>query len=758
MGCKTKALRRPMRRMATGGSSTSVSSVTSAVGGIYGAAHAIGDPAIQAEEDRYNPNTGQFDNIGRVETAGYAEAVIDPLTTLSTKGTLNMDKYYRNMEKDRMAAAYSKNIAGTSGYSGNPYTELMCHGGYVKYAEGGNVAPQGSTIVELEKGEPYRLPSGEIKQIPVDAPSHAQGGVTMNLPVGTQVLGKKPSKQDHKQFKELGRKLKTAQDKYEKALKENPTSVAANTAKRMLDNINTEYSKLFEEQGVDTGHIPGDSENQTIMSQGQEQGEYGKGGSIHINPKNKGKFNALKKRTGKTTEELKHSSNPLTRKRATFAANAKKWHHADGGYVYADGGVVDPNDYTTSNVYTPFTHPTTGKQFYAVKYNDAMKARRDVFPLDSTKQIYGTYVPPNKHNGINYAPSMETKFRNGQVQYALPNGYEQYNKQATPPEQLNKKFWQGGIVPKFGDGNNWYDPAWEGNDISIPYRSDYVTLDKTQIPTPVTSNPSPAVKYTPSMSKYDASYNPQTYANKGNLPDSAMGSTPTTGLSVQPTTSPSSSGFSWGDTANAIGALAPVAYNIGQGMLKSEKLNAKDYQNPYNQYVRSLMSKRSYDSKPELDETNIGQATYNRQLRESGAGPSSYYGGLQAGSIIKNRAAGEVLSRAGNMNNEYRAQEAQMNVGLGKDIAATNMGIKQVNDQNAAARRNFMSTGLSQLSQYSQNNQLMNNQMVRDIQRMNLLPALVQNFTLTPDGKWIFKGDNTEWTQDQVSKYVKGGK
>lgn len=46
---------------------------------------------------------------------------------------------------------------------------------------------------------------------------------------------------------------------------------------------------------------------------------------IKIKPENKGKFNALKKRTGKTTEELKHSKNPLTRKRATFAANAAKW-------------------------------------------------------------------------------------------------------------------------------------------------------------------------------------------------------------------------------------------------------------------------------------------------------------------------------------------------------------------------------------------------------------------------------------------------
>lgn len=46
---------------------------------------------------------------------------------------------------------------------------------------------------------------------------------------------------------------------------------------------------------------------------------------IKIKPENKGKFTATKKATGKTTAQLKHSKNPLTRKRATFAANAKKW-------------------------------------------------------------------------------------------------------------------------------------------------------------------------------------------------------------------------------------------------------------------------------------------------------------------------------------------------------------------------------------------------------------------------------------------------
>ena len=45
---------------------------------------------------------------------------------------------------------------------------------------------------------------------------------------------------------------------------------------------------------------------------------------INIKPKNKGKFTATKKRTGKSTEELTHSKNPLTRKRANFARMAKR--------------------------------------------------------------------------------------------------------------------------------------------------------------------------------------------------------------------------------------------------------------------------------------------------------------------------------------------------------------------------------------------------------------------------------------------------
>lgn len=57
------------------------------------------------------------------------------------------------------------------------------------------------------------------------------------------------------------------------------------------------------------------------------------GGKIYIKPENRGKFNATKAKTGKSTEELTHSSNPVTKKRAVFAQNAAKWHHAAGGTI-----------------------------------------------------------------------------------------------------------------------------------------------------------------------------------------------------------------------------------------------------------------------------------------------------------------------------------------------------------------------------------------------------------------------------------------
>lgn len=67
-----------------------------------------------------------------------------------------------------------------------------------------------------------------------------------------------------------------------------------------------------------------------------------KKGGIYIKPENRGKFTALKKRTGHSASWFKAHGTPAQKKMATFALNSKHWHHKhdEGGYLYSEGGFL----------------------------------------------------------------------------------------------------------------------------------------------------------------------------------------------------------------------------------------------------------------------------------------------------------------------------------------------------------------------------------------------------------------------------------
>lgn len=111
------------------------------------------------------------------------------------------------------------------------------------------------------------------------------------------------------------------------------------------------------------------------MRFGGDLNKFSSGGSIRIKPENRGKFTETKRRTGKTTEELTHSKNPLTRKRAIFAQNAAKWKHANGGYLTSPSGSYEDTELGQSQ----FTN-----DIYDL-YLD--KLINDSIPLDRAKQI-----------------------------------------------------------------------------------------------------------------------------------------------------------------------------------------------------------------------------------------------------------------------------------------------------------------------------------------------------------------------------------
>lgn len=62
--------------------------------------------------------------------------------------------------------------------------------------------------------------------------------------------------------------------------------------------------------------------------------EYAKGGKIHIKKKNRGKFTALKKRTGHSASWFKAHGTPAQKKMAVFELNARKWRHDHGGFIF----------------------------------------------------------------------------------------------------------------------------------------------------------------------------------------------------------------------------------------------------------------------------------------------------------------------------------------------------------------------------------------------------------------------------------------
>lgn len=84
----------------------------------------------------------------------------------------------------------------------------------------------------------------------------------------------------------------------------------------------------FDEDIPDTTYT-----NKAFEEAAARRGYLANGGKIHIKPENRGKFTALKKRTGHSASWFKAHGTPAQKKMAVFALNARKWKHGDGGLL-----------------------------------------------------------------------------------------------------------------------------------------------------------------------------------------------------------------------------------------------------------------------------------------------------------------------------------------------------------------------------------------------------------------------------------------
>ena len=185
---------------------------------------------------------------------------------------------------------------------------------------------------------------------------------------------------------------------------------------------------------------------------------------------------------------------------------------------------------------------------------------------------------------------------------------------------------------------------------------------------------------------------------------------------------PENNKFDWGSALSGMASLAPIMSNLFTG--RPETVDA--VYNPYATSITNTMRRRRYDINPAIEDLNRNRATsnYNASQTNTNTGANLAYR-LQS-AVNTDRAIASLRSQESNANNQYLGDYANTMNSLGQQwVNATNIA-NEANAQNRATTRNIRRAGLSQLSQWAQNRELMRNQKARDMEMWPLYQRFLQ--------------------------------
>lgn len=177
-----------------------------------------------------------------------------------------------------------------------------------------------------------------------------------------------------------------------------------------------------------------------------------------------------------------------------------------------------------------------------------------------------------------------------------------------------------------------------------------------------------------------------------------------------------------GNALSGIASLTPIMSNLFTG--RPETVDA--VYNPYATSITNTMRRRRYNINPAIEDLNRNRATsnYNASQINTNTGANLAYR-LQS-AVNTDRAIASLRSQESNANNQYLGDYANTMNSLGQQwVNATNMA-NEANAQNRATSRNIRRAGLSQLSQWAQNRELMRNQKARDMEMWPLYQRFLQ--------------------------------
>lgn len=375
-----------------------------------------------------------------------------------------------------------------------------------------------------------------------------------------------------------------------------------------------------------------------------------------------------------------------------------------------------------TGTYTPYNGESIGNL-----YDIQPQAKLDtVFPINEYKPSkYVRKAPQLIENNIDLSNEAYARVPDEQIavpRKSVPNYFTNASslaaKTLASDNLVNSGEWRGGVPYWLLSGSDYttsINSTTTDNSVNIPNIS--VTPTKTRRSTGTTiSKPNRKSIVEPINNEIDLSGEAISRVGDEVIPYETLVSTAVNNQNKKDSNNenPPKDKNDWrkilGDITSNISQIAPIFSNL---MASPENFEA--VYNPYADNIIRTMSGRKFDIAPakRAIRENRAISNYNASQYNPTTGANLAYR-LQS-QIAADKAISDLYSQKNNIDNQYKSDYANTLNNLGQQfVGSRNLSIDQ-NARSRASSRNINRAGLSQLSNYFQNKELMRNQRNRDI-------------------------------------------
>jgi len=223
------------------------------------------------------------------------------------------------------------------------------------------------------------------------------------------------------------------------------------------------------------------------------------------------------------------------------------------------------------------------------------------------------------------------------------------------------------------------------------------------------------------------------------------------------------SSLTTGDKMQLASMLPAFGFNLGMGLRKADvEPNRK---NLYEKDVVNIMQNRKFDIQNYLNQSNLATNTAKEDIGNNSTSVGGKMANIQKLYANSLNSLGDITTKGQEMNNQYRAEEANTKNILGEANRAESIRAAGINDQNKARKQQFLAKAFEQMGQgiattgQSANQSLTNKLLIKSLSEIS--PDFdvknMKDLQVGDDGYIVFKGVKTEFKMSNEGKIVMAG-